>query len=102
MCAIAQVGHSKPLTRDLSTKYCTEAEIVDQRGGGDGKKPRYACSHRNRPISESLTEFRAMRDGKYKPNEAEGARAEDHVACLRCGVGVYLLAQFFRLSMSLA
>lgn len=43
---------------------------MDQRGGGDGKKPRYACPHRNRPIAESLAEFRAMRDGKYKPNEA--------------------------------
>ena len=70
MCAIAQVGHSKTPKGDPCTKCCTETEIVDQRGGGDGKKPRYACSHRNRPISESLTEFRAMRDGKYKPNEA--------------------------------
>ena len=47
-----------------------EAEIVDQRGGGEGKKPRYACPHRDRPSAESLTEFRAMRDGKYGPNEA--------------------------------
>ncbi|KAL2041504.1 hypothetical protein N7G274_005886 [Stereocaulon virgatum] len=50
--------------------HCTKAQIVDQRGGGDGKKPRYACPHRSRPILESLTEFRAMRDGKYKPNGA--------------------------------
>lgn len=43
---------------------------MDQRGGGEGKKPRYACPHRERPVIESLTEFRAMRDGKYQPNEA--------------------------------
>lgn len=42
-----------------------------QRGGGEGEgKPRYACPHRNRPILESLTEFRAMRDGKYEAGEA--------------------------------
>lgn len=47
-----------------------ESEIVEQRGGGEGKRPRYACPHRDRSSSESLSEFRAMRDGKYKPNEA--------------------------------
>ncbi|KAL9103639.1 MAG: hypothetical protein Q9163_001334 [Psora crenata] len=50
--------------------HCTKTEIVDQRGGGEGKKPRYGCKHRDRPSYESLTEFRAMRDGKYGPNEA--------------------------------
>lgn len=40
-----------------------------QRGEGKGLA-RYACEHRNRPTEESLTEFRAMRDGKYKPREA--------------------------------
>ncbi|KAL8988639.1 MAG: hypothetical protein Q9177_002314, partial [Variospora cf. flavescens] len=50
---------------------CTDTEIKDQRGGERGTAgPRYACPHRNRPTSESLTEFRAMRDGKYKPKEA--------------------------------
>jgi hypothetical protein len=44
------------------TSY-VEEEVVDQRGGGRGKKPRYACSHCDRPISESLAEFTAMRDG---------------------------------------
>lgn len=48
----------------------TESDIVDQRGGKKGEKPRYACAHRNRPTSESMAEFRAMRDGKYKPGEA--------------------------------
>ncbi|KAJ5993036.1 hypothetical protein N7451_008760 [Penicillium sp. IBT 35674x] len=53
--------------------HCTKAEVKAQRGEGeDGQRggQRYACSHRTRPIEESLTEFRAMRDGKYKAGEA--------------------------------
>lgn len=69
MCVTAPVSHYN-VWANTGLICCTEAKIVDQRGGGDGKKPRYACPHRNRPISESLTEFRAMRDGKYKSNEA--------------------------------
>lgn len=51
---------------------CTDEQIKDQRGGTDekNKHPRYACSHRDRPVEESLREFRAMKDGKYKPREA--------------------------------
>jgi glutaminyl-tRNA synthetase len=48
----------------------TEEEINLQRGGPDNKGKRYACAHRDRPTEESLAEFRAMRDGKYKPGEA--------------------------------
>ena len=47
----------------------TAEEVHDQRGG-DNRGPRYPCKHRDRPIEESLEEFRAMRDGKYKPKEA--------------------------------
>ncbi|KAI1613072.1 glutaminyl-tRNA synthetase [Exophiala viscosa] len=52
--------------------HCTDDELKDQRGGTDPKKKheRYACRHRDRPTEESLAEFRAMRDGKYKPREA--------------------------------
>ncbi|CAL5867345.1 uncharacterized protein PFLUO_LOCUS1560 [Penicillium psychrofluorescens] len=53
--------------------HCTKAEIKAQRGEGEGGQrggERYACSHRSRPIDESITEFRAMRDGKYKAGEA--------------------------------
>ncbi|KAL1957882.1 hypothetical protein VTO42DRAFT_5447 [Malbranchea cinnamomea] len=54
--------------------HCTESEIKAQRGldntTGTKGKTRYACAHRNRPISESLTEFRAMRDGKYRAGQA--------------------------------
>jgi glutaminyl-tRNA synthetase len=53
--------------------HCTQAEVKVQRGqtedGQQGGK-RFACPHRNRPTEESLTEFRAMRDGKYKAGEA--------------------------------
>lgn len=49
--------------------HCTDEEVKLQRGGKD-HGPRYACPHRDRPKEESLAEFRAMRDGKYKPREA--------------------------------
>lgn len=53
--------------------HCTKAEVKAQRGeseGGQRGGQRFACSHRDRPIEESLAEFRAMRDGKYKAGEA--------------------------------
>ncbi|KAL2315600.1 putative glutamine--tRNA ligase [Schizosaccharomyces pombe] len=49
--------------------HCTDAEIKKARGGEE-RGPRYACVHRDRPIEESLLEFRNMRDGKYQPKEA--------------------------------
>jgi glutaminyl-tRNA synthetase len=50
--------------------HCTAEEVNAQRGGKDNRGPRFECVHRNRPIEENLAEFRAMRDGKYKPKEA--------------------------------
>lgn len=50
--------------------HCTAEEVNAQRGGKDNRGPRFECKHRNRPTEESLVEFRAMRDGKYKPKEA--------------------------------
>ena len=47
-----------------------------QRGYGKGLA-RSACAHRDRPIEESITEFRAMRDGKYKPMEASLRMKQD-------------------------
>ncbi|KAA6413730.1 MAG: glutamine-tRNA ligase [Lasallia pustulata] len=41
--------------------HCTDAEVKLQRGGEN---------HGPRATEESLAEFRAMRDGKYKPKEA--------------------------------
>lgn len=49
--------------------HCSDEEVKLQRGGPNHGE-RYACSHRSRPTEESLAEFRAMRDGKYKPKEA--------------------------------
>lgn len=51
---------------------CNDEQIKDQRGGVDDKNKheRYGCKHRDRPVEESLAEFRAMRDGKYRPREA--------------------------------
>ncbi|KAK9768801.1 Glutaminyl-tRNA synthetase [Basidiobolus ranarum] len=49
--------------------YCTGEEIYAQRGGAE-KGPRYECSHRNRPIEESLAEFEKMKQGQYKEGEA--------------------------------
>ncbi|RDW70552.1 glutamine--tRNA ligase [Aspergillus mulundensis] len=55
--------------RSSADDIMVENEIAQQRGSGKGG-PRYACRHRNRPVAESLREFRAMRDGKYAPQEA--------------------------------
>ncbi|KAI4206665.1 MAG: hypothetical protein LQ346_000957 [Caloplaca aetnensis] len=51
---------------------CSDEEIKKQRGGEKGTAgPRYACAHRDRPISESLEEFRAMKNStKYQTREA--------------------------------
>ncbi|KAI4129582.1 MAG: hypothetical protein LQ338_002156 [Usnochroma carphineum] len=51
--------------------HCTKPEVIAQRCEGEGEgKPRYACSHRNRPVTESLAEVRGMRDGKYGAGQA--------------------------------
>ncbi|TID20529.1 glutaminyl-tRNA synthetase [Venturia nashicola] len=50
--------------------YCSKEEVNLQRGGPDNRGKRFGCTHRDRPISESLAEFKAMEDGKYKPGEA--------------------------------
>ncbi|CAZ84523.1 unnamed protein product [Tuber melanosporum] len=50
--------------------HCTAEEVNLQRGGKDNGGKRFECKHRNRPIEESLQEFRNMRGGKYKPKEA--------------------------------
>ncbi|XXG96397.1 hypothetical protein Hte_002679 [Hypoxylon texense] len=51
--------------------YCSDTEIKLQRGGEKGTAgPRYRCKHADQTVEENLTEFRGMRDGKYKPQEA--------------------------------
>ncbi|KAG8901297.1 hypothetical protein FRB99_005412 [Tulasnella sp. 403] len=49
--------------------HCTAEEIYAARGG-DSRGPRTACSHRSRPVEESLEKFVAMKDGKYEHGEA--------------------------------
>ena len=49
--------------------HCTAEEVQKGRGGSD-HGPRSVCSHWSRPVAESLEEFRAMRDGKYKAGQA--------------------------------
>ncbi|KAG6821559.1 hypothetical protein H0H93_000068 [Arthromyces matolae] len=55
--------------------HCTQEEIKVDRGEKRGQ-PR-PCVHRNRPISESLIEFEAMKNGKYRPKEANLRMKQD-------------------------
>jgi glutaminyl-tRNA synthetase len=48
---------------------CTDEEVKRYRGGPKSTK-REECPHRNRPIEESLADFRGMKEGKFKPGEA--------------------------------
>ncbi|EDO17441.1 hypothetical protein Kpol_1037p38 [Vanderwaltozyma polyspora DSM 70294] len=53
--------------------HCTAEEIKRGRGIKEDGTPggeRSACKHRDRPVEESLKEFRNMRDGVYQPGEA--------------------------------
>lgn len=50
--------------------HCTKEEINMQRGGPDNRGKRFGCWHRERSNATSLIEFRAMRDGKFKPGQA--------------------------------
>jgi glutaminyl-tRNA synthetase len=69
MCATAHVSlHMFDCSYRVNNQ--TGEEINNQRGGPDNRGKRYGCAHRDRPIEESITEFRAMRDGKYQAGEA--------------------------------
>ncbi|KAH8594407.1 glutaminyl-tRNA synthetase-like protein [Bisporella sp. PMI_857] len=50
--------------------HCDDVAIKAQRGGEKGASPRFRCEHAGQSVEHNLTEFRAMRDGKYKPREA--------------------------------
>lgn len=54
--------------------HCTGDEIKQSRGidleTGKPGGERYPCKHRSQSIEQNLAEFRAMKDGKYKPGEA--------------------------------
>ncbi|KAF7332050.1 Glutamine-tRNA ligase [Mycena kentingensis (nom. inval.)] len=49
--------------------HCTQEQMKASRGEKSGQLPT-ACVHRTRPISESLVEFEKMKDGLYRPKEA--------------------------------
>lgn len=49
--------------------HSTPEEMHAQRGG-DERGPRFNSPWRDRPISESLTEFQKMKEGRYKEGEA--------------------------------
>ncbi|KAI6003687.1 glutaminyl-tRNA synthetase [Pisolithus albus] len=48
--------------------HCSQEQIRADRG--EKVSSPKACLHRSRPVEESLTEFRRMRDGHYRPKEA--------------------------------
>ncbi|KAI6130361.1 glutaminyl-tRNA synthetase [Pisolithus croceorrhizus] len=48
--------------------HCSQEQIKADRG--EKVSSPKACLHRSRPVEESLTEFRRMRDGHYRPKEA--------------------------------
>ncbi|KOS22544.1 putative glutamine--tRNA ligase [Escovopsis weberi] len=50
--------------------HCTPADLKLQRGGDEGKLPRYHCEHASQDVQTNLTKFRDMRDGKYEPQTA--------------------------------
>ncbi|KAK0643705.1 glutaminyl-tRNA synthetase [Cercophora newfieldiana] len=50
--------------------HCSDDEIKLQRGGEKGASARFRCKHAEQTPEYNLQEFRAMRDGKYKPREA--------------------------------
>ncbi|KAJ7180270.1 glutamine-tRNA ligase [Mycena crocata] len=56
--------------------HCSQEEIKAARGEKSGALPR-ACVHRTRPISESLAEFQKMKDGFYRPKEANLRMKQD-------------------------
>ena len=61
---------------EIYSRYlCLEEEIKVDRGEKRGQ-PR-PCIHRNRPTNESLTEFENMKNGKYRPKEANLRMKQD-------------------------
>ncbi|KAL4897957.1 tRNA synthetases class I, catalytic domain-containing protein [Aspergillus ambiguus] len=50
--------------------HCSEADLKLQRGGEDGKTPRFQCDHASQDVETNLAKFRDMRDGKYAPQTA--------------------------------
>ncbi|KAE8357033.1 tRNA synthetases class I, catalytic domain-containing protein [Aspergillus coremiiformis] len=50
--------------------HCNEADLKMQRGGEDGKTPRFYCAHAAQDVDTNLAKFRDMAQGKYEPQAA--------------------------------
>jgi len=71
MYATALVSNNELLDSiPCSPEVITDDEMKLQRGGEKGASPRFRCKHAEQTPEYNLQEFRAMRDGKYKPREA--------------------------------
>jgi glutaminyl-tRNA synthetase len=75
MYVIVPVGSTLPWSRPVLHDLNAEEEIKVDRGEKRGQpKP---CIHRDRPVSESLFEFENMKNGKYRPKEANLRMKQD-------------------------
>jgi glutaminyl-tRNA synthetase len=57
------------LDQKLITQNHADEQIKAQRGG-ESHGDRFRCEHAEKSVETNLSEFRGMRDGKYKPREA--------------------------------
>ncbi|KAJ7683991.1 tRNA synthetases class I, catalytic domain-containing protein [Mycena rosella] len=64
------------IKRDRHMYAIAVEEIKASRGEKSGQLPK-ACVHRTRPVSESLAEFQKMKDGFYRPKEANLRMKQD-------------------------
>ncbi|KIK67946.1 hypothetical protein GYMLUDRAFT_36751 [Collybiopsis luxurians FD-317 M1] len=55
--------------------HCTQEQIKTDRGLKVGKPK--SCIHRDRPVAESLAEFEKMKNGDYRPKEANLRMKQD-------------------------
>lgn len=57
------------MDQKLITQNHADEQIKAQRGG-ESHGDRFRCEHAEKSVETNLSEFRGMRDGKYKPREA--------------------------------
>lgn len=50
--------------------HCSQADLKLQRGGDEGKLPRFHCEHASQDVQTNLKKFRGMRDGEFEPQTA--------------------------------
>lgn len=74
MCAIVLVCLLRIPPFHIFIRFLEEEIKIDR---GEKKGQPRPCVHRNRPIEESLVEFENMKNGKYKPKEANLRMKQD-------------------------